>query len=264
VIIFDGNTSGGDMMKKAWLFFLVISGWMLIPVTGYVQDNLVKDTAEFDRAYIPALFLTGQAKMEQSQRAMGFLKEGWAKYKMKYYDLQPKDPKWMQNMDKAEDYIKAADTWVAGGGDLTKAHEELEGVRELLMEARRRNKIDYFPDYLSEFHHYMEEIFDAADKKKPETLGDQDIDAIKKVLPSAVTSWEAAKTARFDAQAFGFDPEKVQKMGQLHKAVEDTLLSLQEALGKGDKAEIIKNATSLKGKFVQVYLLFGDFERLKK
>ena len=244
--------------------YLLLSGLVFIPVTAYVQDDLLRDTAVFDQSYIPALLVTGQGKVEQSQLAMKFLKEGWADYKKEHYDSQPKDPKWKQDMEKAEDYIMAADRFVAEGKDLPKAHEELEGVRELLMEARKRNNVAYYPDHLSEFHHYMEEIFDAADKKTPETLNDRDMEIIKKALPTAVASWEAAKKAKFDAQVFGFDPEKVQKMNQFHKAEEDALLALQEAIKKGDKAEMIKVATSLKGKFVAVYLLFGDFERLKK
>ena len=251
-------------MKRTWLCFLLFSGLALIPVTAYVQENLVKDTAVFDKAFIPALFLTGQAKVEQSQMAMKFLKEGWADYKEKYYGAQPKDARWRQDMENVEGFIMAADRLVAGGKDLSKAHEELEGVRGLMMEGRKRNRIEYFPDHLTEFHHYMEEIFDAAAKKKPETLSDKDIETIKKIIPTAIASWEAASTAKFDAQVFGFDPEKAQRMKQLHKTEEDALSALQEALEKGDKAEIIKHATSLKGKFVPVYLLFGDFERLKK
>jgi hypothetical protein len=251
-------------MKRYWLCLLLFSGLVLIPVAAYVQDTLVKDTAVFDKAFIPALFLTGQAKVEQSQMAMKLLNESWVDYKKKYYEAQQKDANWKQDMEKVEGYIKAADRLVAGGKDLSKAHEELEGVRGLMMEGRKRNRIEYFPDHLTEFHHYMEEIFDAAAKKKPETLSDKDIETIKKILPTAIASWEAARTAKFDAQVFGFDPEKTQKMKQLHKAEEDALLALQEAVKKGDKAEIIKHAISLKGKFVPIYLLFGDFERLKK
>ena len=251
-------------MKRTWLCFLLFSGLVLIPVTAYVQESLVKDTAVFDKAFIPALFLTGQAKVEQSQMAMKFVKEGWADYKKKYYEAQPKDARWKQDMEKVEGYIMAAATLVAGGKDLSKAHEELEGVRGLLMEARKRNRIEYFPDLLTEFHRYMEEIFDAAAKKKPETLSDNDMGTFKKILPTAIASWEAVKTAKFEARVFGFDPEKVQKLKQLHKAEEDALWALQEAVKTGDKAEIIQHATSLKGKFVPVYLLFGDFERLKK
>jgi hypothetical protein len=251
-------------MKRALLYFLLFSGLVLIPVAAYVQDTLIKDTAVFDRAFIPALFLTGQGKVEQSRMAMEFLKEGWSEYKGRYYGAQPTDAGWIEDMEKVEGYIMAADRFVAGGKDLSKAHEELEGVRGLMMEARKRNRIEYFPDRLTEFHRYMEEIFDAAAKKEPETLSDKNMEIIRNNLPKAIASWEAARTDEFDAQVFGFDSEKIRKMKQLHKAEEDALSALQEALNKGDKAEMIKHATSLKGKFIPVYLLFGDFERLKK
>ena len=53
-------------------------------------------------------------------------------------------------------------------------------------------------------------------------------------------------------------------MRSLQKTEEDALLVLQEALKKGDKTEIIKQALSLKPKYAPIYLLFGDFERMKK
>jgi hypothetical protein len=72
------------------------------------------------------------------------------------------------------------------------------------------------------------------------------------------------KKAKFSPELYGFSSEKVEKMRNLHKMEEDALLALQEALKKGDKAEIIKHSLSLKPKYASVYLLFGDFERLKK
>src|SRR4030042_6777926 len=168
-------------MKKVGLFPTVMVGlsFVLVPLTGYGQDALIKDTAMFDKAYSPSLFLTGQGKVEESKMSMKFLKESWALFKKKYYSAQPKDGQWKKDMDEVEDLIITADETVASGNDLPSAHEDLEGVRMTLMDARQRNKIEYFPDYLPEFHGVMEEIFDAADKKKPETPGAKDTQNIK-------------------------------------------------------------------------------------
>jgi hypothetical protein len=253
-------------MKKMGLFLMLAVGLSLvfIPLMGYGQDTIIKDTAVFDKAYVPALFLTGQGKVEESKLSMKFLKEGWTTFTKKYYSAQPNDVQWKKDMDKVEDLIMATDKTVAGEKDLPGAHEDLEGVRMILMDARKRNKIEYFPDYLTEFHGYMEEIFDAADKKKPETLSEKDIETIKEALPDAIEAWDEAKKSKFNPELYGFSPEQVGKMRNLQKTEEDALLALQEALKNGDKAEIIKHALSLKPKFIPVYMLFGDFERLKK
>jgi hypothetical protein len=253
-------------MKKTELFLMVMVGlsFVLAPLTVYSQEALIKDTAVFDKAYIPALFLTGQGKIQESKASMKFLKEGWAAFKKKYYASQPKDLQWRKDMDEVEELILSADETVASGQDLPSAHEDLETVRTILMDARQRNKIEYFPDTLTEFHGVMEEIFDTVDKKKPETLSDKDIGTLKDLLPDAQEVWDTAKKAKFDAALYGFKPEQAQKMKTLHKEEENALVALNGALEKGNKADIIKHALSLKPKFIAVYLLFGDFERLKK
>lgn len=251
-------------MKQRWLFLIVVMYLAMIPAALCAQDSLIRDTAVLDKALIPALFVTGQGKVETSQLSMKFLKEGWAQYKGMYLGAQPKDAQWKKDLDKVEDHIRNADRIVAGGAGLSNAHNELEGARIILMKARQRSKIEYFPDYLTEFHEHMEEIFDAANKKTPETLSDKDMETIRKALPQAVAIWSTAKKARFDAELYGFSQEQVKKMNTLHQAEEEALAALQEALKTGARGEIIKHATSLKGKFVPVYLLFGDFERLKK
>ena len=255
-------------MKKMGLFMMVVVvaglSFVLVPWIGYGQDAVIKDTAVFDKAYIPALFLTSQGKVEESQIAMKFLKEEWAAFKKKYYSAQPNDAQWKKDMDKVEELMMAADTTVAGGKELRSAHEDMEAAGAILKDARQRNKIEYFPDYLAEFHGIMEEIFEDAANWKPETLSDKDMQTIQKVLPDGLEAWEAAKKANFNPEPYGFNSEKVQKMRNLHKAEEDALLALQEALKKGDKAEIIKHALSLKPKYAAIYLWFGDFERLKK
>jgi hypothetical protein len=253
-------------MKKTELFLMVMVGlsFVLAPLTGYGQDALIKDTAVFDKAFIPALFVTGQGKVQESKLSMKYLKEGWETFKKKYYSTQPKDLQWKKDMDEVEELIMSADETVTSGKELPSAHEDLEAIRTILMDARQRNKIEYFPDLLTEFHGVMEEIFDTVDKKKPETLSDKDIQILGDLLPDAQEAWDAAKKAKFDAALYGFKPEQVQKMKNLHKEEEDALLALKGAFEKRNKADIIKHALSLKPKFVAVYLLFGDFERLKK
>lgn len=253
-------------MKKIGMLLTTVVGlsFVLFPWMVYGGDTLIKDMTIFDKAYIPSLFLTGQGKVEESQLSMKFLREEWMVFKKKYYSAQPNDAQWEKDMDKVEALIMAADKIITGGKDLSIAHEDLEGVRLILMEARQRNKIEYFPDYLTLFHGHMEEIFEVAENKKPETLSEKDIQTIEKVLPKILASWEAIKKAKFNPELFEFNPEKVQKMKSLQQAEEDALLALQEALKKGDKAEIIKYSLSLKPKFIPIYMLFGDFDRLKK
>ena len=238
--------------------------FVLVPWVGYGQDAVIKDMVALDKAYIPPLFLTSQGKVEESKLAMKFMKEEWTIFKQKYYSAQPNDAQWKKDMDKAEKLIMTADKIVASGENLRNAHGDLEEAGGILKDARQRDKIEYFPDYLTEFHDIMEEIFEPAANWKPETMSEKDIQTIQKVLSDGLRAWDVTKKAKFIPELYGFSSEKVQKMRNLHKAEEDALLALREAIKKGDKAEIIKQALSLKPKYASIYLLFGDFERLKK
>ena len=76
-------------MKKTGLGLMVVVSlsFVLAPLTGYGQDTMIKDTAVFDKAFGPALFLTGQGKVPESKAAMKYLKETWATFKKKYYSV---------------------------------------------------------------------------------------------------------------------------------------------------------------------------------
>jgi hypothetical protein len=128
------NRKEHEMMKKMRLFLMAMVGlsFLLVPWMGYGQDAVIKDTAVFDKAYIPPLFLTSQGKVEESRLAMEFLKEDWAVFKEKYYSAQPNDVQWKKDMDKAEELIMAADKTVASGKDLRNAHGNLEEAGGIL------------------------------------------------------------------------------------------------------------------------------------
>jgi len=82
------------MMKKMRSFLMVVVvglSFVFVPWMGYGQDAVIKDTAVFDKTYIPPLFLTGQGKVEESKLSMKFLKESWTAFKQKYYSGQPND-----------------------------------------------------------------------------------------------------------------------------------------------------------------------------
>ena len=70
-------------MKRMFLVWVVGVGIALCPLVSYAQEALLKDTVLLDKAFIPALFLTGQGKVAESKAAMKFLKERWAEFRKK-------------------------------------------------------------------------------------------------------------------------------------------------------------------------------------
>ena len=130
-------------MKKTGLFLMVMVGlsFMLAPWMSYGQDAMVKDTAVFDKAFVPPFSSRARARCRSPRSAMKVLKETWATFKKKYYSAKPKDLQWKKDMDEVEELILSADETVASGKELPSAHEDLEAIRMTLMDARQRNKI---------------------------------------------------------------------------------------------------------------------------
>ncbi|MBW1848278.1 MAG: hypothetical protein JRG81_15420 [Deltaproteobacteria bacterium] len=250
------------MNKKIFCIALVIT---LMPLTGCTKtDTLINDFVKFDKAYTPALFLTNLEKLNPSKKSIAKLKEEWSSFKGKYYEYYKEDPQWSRDFDKVDQSIMEADKIISSNGDLIEAHEALENIRYTFIKTRRRNNIDYYIDYITDFHDPMEHIVLRAKGKTPETLKEEDIEFIENSLPEVLKLWDAIKSAKFDKDLFFFNEEKVKKMQGIIKAETMALEDLKGALkNKSAKENIIKKAIGIKKNFALLFKLFGDFEGLE-
>lgn len=249
------------MFRKMLIAALFIA---LIPTAGFSLDtNLLNDFVTLDKAYVPALFLTNMDKRGPSKQSMERLKAEWRTFKDKYYNYNSSDPQWNKDFDKIGQKIDEADRIVSSEGDLIAAHETLEAVRYTLIDTRRRNHIDYFIDYLTDFHDPMEHIVLRAKGKTPQTLSSDDLDFIESSLPETMTLWEKAITSNVDQTLFRLNDGQMEQLRNLMTAESGSLADLKAALAdKTAKADIIKKAMGIKKNFSQVFGIFGDFSGL--
>ncbi|MBF0280809.1 MAG: hypothetical protein HQM13_23660 [SAR324 cluster bacterium] len=235
---------------------------------GKKQSNffnfLQRDMVSFDQAYIPALALTSQEKSGPSKKAMELLKSNWSGFKKNYYDKNRKDFSWKKDFDHIDELILKADRIVKSGKNLKDAHEELEGIRNVFLALRQRNGINYFVDYLTEFHEPMEGIVLSALKKTPETLTSENVNTIRNLLPQTISLWEKIQKDSFDQELFRFNDSKITQMKKLMKSEGMALEQLQNALEGSDHALLIKRSVAIKPNFAKLFMMFGDFETLKK
>ena len=139
------------------LFMLLSPIMMAQPDIGVRHEALVADFATFDQAYVPALALTKRGTLAACRAAMERLNVSWGKLKDKHGGSMPADPAWAGDFDRVSGLITRASKRLAEN-DQEGAHELLEGVREVFLKTRRRNGIDYYLDYLTQFHDTMEKI----------------------------------------------------------------------------------------------------------
>lgn len=233
---------------------LVVAGAV---VSGCKDKELIRDMARFDRHYVPALVLTAEGDDGgKAVMAVKMLKLDWFAFKSKYSGRG-----WEAEFSRVEEMIMDADGLI-NGNDFKGAHSALEGVGAVLLELRRGEGVDYFPDYLNDFHGPMESIVKAVDGKTPGTLGQRDIEGIRRSFRVAVGLWEKAEAAGFNRNEFKMSKSQEARLREYMRLERATLLSLESAIASGDAHGIIDAARGLKPPFTDAYSLFGDFDSL--
>jgi hypothetical protein len=232
-----------------------------LPLAAFA--GLKEDMVAFDRAYIPALAVTAEGKLPESQRAMEQLNSQWAVFRKQHAATRGSDKKWKSDLADIDRMIAEANKVVASGVDVQSAHNALEGVRLTMLDMRARSKMPYFLDVVTGFHDPMEGIVLLAKDKTPATFGAEEIARIRAALPEAEKRWAAVKATRVDP-AFGLSAEQQQNVANLIANESAALDTLKQALAGDDRAAMIKAAVSIKPAFAKIYMSFGNFEPVRR
>lgn len=250
-------------MKKLLLFVL---GTLLLSSTALplsAATRLEKDMVAFDKAYITALALTSQTSKTAAEKAMKLTADQWAQFKKQHAKTFSKNKADKAALTAIGKLISDAERIVKENEKTDEAHEVLEGVRSAFLKIRERNSMDYYIDYTTKFHEPMEAVVLTAKGKTAESLTEEMLLKIKDNFQIAQRDWEKLKNASFDPALFDFSAQKdAQRLGYI-RAETEALNKLQSALESGNKGEIIKAAMGIKPNFVNLFLMFGDFEKVK-
>jgi hypothetical protein len=244
---------------KHLIAFLVLAAGLLL--AGFSAGDLRQDMVKLDKVYIAALALTSQGKADESRKAVAALEQSWQAFKARHYNGNAADKQWKSDFDVVGKMVADAIVIVGTPGkNVTEAHEALEDVRNVLMRLRQRNRVDYYIDGLTAFHHPMEEIVLAAKDKTAQTLSDADIGQIRKTLPQAEQLWKTIASRRIDAATYQLSAAQADDVAKLVKLETAALATLKDALAAGDKAQIAKAAVSIKPNFAKLFMTFANFE----
>lgn len=251
-------------MRKYFLLGLGVVLFFSVALPIWAARPLEKDMAALDKVYIPALALTSQGNKAAAERAMRLMLAEWAVFKKNHLSDFNKNKADKNDLAIIDQMISDAERMVSLNGKLNEAHETLEGVRNTFLQIRKRNHIDYYIDYTTRFHEPMEAIVLAAKGKTAETLTDAMLSKIKVDFATAEQEWRNLQKASFDPVLFSFSAEKDAQRRNYIKAQAEALGKLKQALESGDKRAIIKAAMAIKPNFVSLFLMFGDFEKVKQ
>lgn len=224
------------------------------------SEMLEMSFAEFDRVYIPALALTNQMQQEAAARALDRLSKSWdARFAQQFHEMFMDDAEWHRDTSRLAQCIALAQSELKAG-KLLKAHEQLEPIRDLLMDARRRNQVEYPLDTLSQFHATMEAIVKPAMRLDADTIDDAQIKRIAVLSTQALQEWELVEDAEFNLAMFDKDEAEQKQFPGMLNAEHAAIVRLQQALSTKDSHSIITAARGLKPPFAKIYMFFGDFQ----
>lgn len=220
----------------------------------------------FDAIYIPALAFTTNAS--QSAQAIPTAQAAAARLRSRWPDLRAgllqtwgpnPPPAWTQALGEVDRRLTATHAAVeqARWHD---AHEELEEVRIILMQARRAQGMDYFVDRLTTYHEPMEQLALAGSQLKPEQLTPAKRADLAKAYDAARALWSGIEQVGLDAASHGLNTARENQLRQGLAAERAALDALGQALRTGDAAAVLKAAGAIKPPFARVFTAFGQPE----
>ncbi len=239
---------------------------------------LTSDMAKLDTPYVTALFYSnmspGPALFADAKTTLGTLENQWTAFRQTHenaYDSQVWTngfPLVDQDLSTASTHYTTIDQFPA---NLTPAHLALEDVREVLGNMRADVGIDdYVMDLVTDVHHKMEPV----SKAYGAYAATSDLTALKTTLANDLPVFAAALQKLAAAYGSGEGTASLYgltapKASRLTKNINNTdpaapgllqiVNKLSQALADNDDALVPTLASKIKGKFVSIFLGFGDF-----
>ncbi len=225
--------------------------------TGFVGSALAGPVADFEAAYDgayasyrTALFATNSGDAAKSVGALTQLDAGWAALMAQYRASPPPqyeaDPMWDASAQEVTDHVEAAKAQVAAG-ELPKAHETLEGIREVLGSLHARNGVETFSDRMNAYHAEMEVILGM-------DASAMDAAAKQSLLEHAAVLAYLAKDALDAPPAAAAGNAEYEALA---KAVQGSVDQFLTAARSGDEAALKAALGGLKVPYSKLFLKFG-------
>lgn len=217
------------------------------------------DMAQLDRAYVPALSLTGSPEDTQSTViAVKLFRHQWEIFKQKNSGEVDKQSEWHEAIYRVDALVDKANEY-ADAGDFKNSHAQLEAYRGIMLTLRHQIALDdYYLDRLTEFHSQMEAIVSVA--QKPGTLTDEDMRALQGSYEKASAIWARVAAAKVDANVFHLSSSDAKLLKQYVDEESKALEHFGEQLKLRERKNIKAHAPTIKPPFVKAFKLFGDFK----
>jgi hypothetical protein len=223
----------------------------LLPLSALAADPM---TDAIQTAYAPyrvALFKTNGKSLPESRDAVLLARAQWAEVSLRFAGQPPvpyvSDGKLMADFVRVDAIYVQAATEIEQG-QLAKAHDTLEEVRDILARLRWRNGVVVFSDHMNAYHSEMERVLDESDKLLAQANGRFHLMAQAGVLGYLAKRLETEATPALAANA---------EFVELVKAVRKSVADVEAALISGETALAKQALGGLKKPYSRLFIKFG-------
>lgn len=203
-------------------------------LTAANASPFLQDFNPLNDLYKKTLFSTGQGQRNDSIRYYSNLTDALTAFQEKYRDYRPQeiksDMQFSGDMKNVSAIVSSAKDDIYTG-NLTIAHQTLEGVRPIFQGILTRNNLLPLSVALVDFHDSMELVLDAANKK--------DAANVMAIYPKADEKLQAVESISNDAGI---------------KAIRASLDAIANLAKENETEELPAKAAELKANYVKVYL----------
>ncbi len=246
-------------MRGTASFILALA---LLALPGCRESEILGDTVELDRKFIPLLVAADAGDSLVARAALAEFLPQWETFRDRYYNHADSDSLWVPDFILLDELVDSAALTIDSGYDMSYAHEDLEDFRMIMFEVRDRNDIDYFVDYLNEFHELADQIGAITRDRNSRGLTDADMDELDRLGTAALDVWEDVEELEFDARLHRFDDDRTTQLERGIRAVGSQVRRLQQAVAGDERVTATGAGNALRPELDELYRLFGDFEPL--
>lgn len=209
--------------------------------------------SEFGKAYADyraALFQTNKKDKAATEQAMAGFADKWTAIKGRYGANPPphyaEAPGWSDTLARIDKVVAEANAEVAKG-ELAKAHEVLEALRDTVSELRARNGVVSFSDRMNAYHEVMEQVLG----KGYDGFSAAGLAMLRE--DAAVLAHLVAQIEQHPPRGLAEDKAYLEAFGALKASVSGLL----SAARSGDAAVAKQAREALKPPYSRMFLKFG-------
>jgi len=227
-----------------------------------LPSDLVPALVSLDKAYIPALGLSGQPdQLPKAKVAFTTFEAAWTAFRTGIATQPGFDEEWNADLARIDHAVGKAHKALIDESKGPTAHEALEAVRMTLLGARQRQQIPYFVDYLTLFHNSMEELINGKPATPLKAWNSAERMSFAADLDLSIAHWNKAKAMEGLLSDYSLAPQAATIYAAQWQAISSNLIGIKTAFEAGDEKAFAEKLALLKPAFIKTFFVFGDFPR---